>query len=104
MVYVTAPSAEVAKSLAHLLIHRRLAACVNILPGVTSVYEWKGTLEEDSECLMMIKTGADRVSELSDLVEKEHPYDVPEVISVSIEGGSEKYLSWVLSRTAQEPL
>lgn len=103
VVYVTAPSAEVAKGLARQLVTRRLAACVNIVPSVTSVYEWEGKIEEDSECLLMIKTRNDLVADLTSFVEEEHPYDVPEVISVPIEGGSEKYLVWIASETSKVP-
>merc|ERR1711874_408874 len=93
--FVTAPSAEVAKDLAAGLVTARLAACVNIMPGVTSVYEWEGKVNTDPEVLMMIKTRTSRVPELTEFVQKNHPYDVPEVITTSIEGGSAAYLSWL---------
>ena len=72
-----------------------MAACVNILPGVTSVYEWEGKIQTDSEVLLMIKTRSEAVPALSELVTREHPYDVPEVIATSIEDGSRKYLDWI---------
>jgi len=95
MAFVTAPNHEIAKSLASGLVSGKLAACVNILPGVTSVYEWEGKVNEDPEVLMMIKTRTSRIPELTQYVQKNHPYDVPEVITTSIEGGSAAYLSWL---------
>jgi len=95
MAFVTAPNHETAKSLASGLVSGKLAACVNILPGVTSVYEWEGKVNEDPEVLMMIKTRTSRIPELTQYVQKNHPYDVPEVITTSIEGGSAAYLSWL---------
>jgi len=95
MAFVTAPSEDTARSLASGLVSSRLAACVNILPGVTSVYEWEGEVNTDSEVLMMIKTRTSRIPELTEYVQKHHPYDVPEVITTSIEGGSRPYLDWL---------
>ncbi len=73
----------------------KYAACVNILPGVTSVYEWQGKIENDSELLLMIKTRTERMADLTEYVNANHPYDVPEVISTTIEKGSQAYLDWI---------
>merc|ERR1712098_274724 len=101
MAFVTAPNADKAKEIAGGLVSNKLAACVNIIPGITSVYEGEGKIENDSEVLMMIKTRTTRVEELTEFVKKNHPYDVCEVITISIEGGNKPYLDW-LGKTVPE--
>lgn len=98
--YVTAPSAAVAEAIAARIVTSRAAACVNIVPGVTSVYTWQGKVEKEQEHLMMIKTQTAVVPRLIQEVRAAHPYDVPEVISVPMGEGSEPYLDWVRSNTA----
>ena len=95
LVYVTTPTAEVAKKLSHGLISQKLAACVNILPGVTSVYEWEGQVNEDSEVLMVIKTRSSRIHALTQYITENHPYSVCEVIATDITAGNPPYLDWV---------
>ncbi|XP_059693778.1 divalent-cation tolerance protein CutA-like [Haemorhous mexicanus] len=93
--FVTCPNLSVATELARALVQQRLAACVNIVPGVTSVYTWQGKLEEDSEVLLMIKTRSSRVPALSDFVRSHHPYEVPEVVALPVAQGNPPYLRWV---------
>ncbi|KAK3605244.1 hypothetical protein CHS0354_037644 [Potamilus streckersoni] len=95
MAFVTVPNVDVARKLAHGIIQNRLAACVNIIPGLTSVYEWKGKVEEDSELLLMIKTATDKVADLSKFVRENHPYECAEVISSKIDDGNPPYLKWI---------
>lgn len=95
MAFVTVPNIEVAKNLSKGLVEKKLAACVNILPSITSIYEWEGKIEEDNELLLMIKTRSSRVDEISSFVRENHPYDVAEVISSTIENGNAPYLKWI---------
>lgn len=93
--FVTTPNANSAKELARKLVEHKLAACVNIIPGLTSVYEWEGAINQDLEILLMIKTRTSRVDELIKFVRGNHPYSVAEVITVPIENGNPPYLDWL---------
>lgn len=101
--YVTTPNDEAAKKIAHGVISKKLAACVNIIPNLTSIYEWDGHVNEDSEVLLMIKTSTEKVDELSKFVRENHPYSVAEVISVKIENGNPPYLDWI-TKSVPPPL
>ncbi|KJP87590.1 hypothetical protein AK88_02758 [Plasmodium fragile] len=94
-VYVTAPGSDVAEKIAHVLLEDKLASCVNIIPGVLSLYHWKGEIARDNEVLMMIKTRKNLFPKIVDTVKANHPYEVPEVISVPIHQGSKDYLDWI---------
>ncbi|XP_069739279.1 protein CutA homolog isoform X2 [Phaenicophaeus curvirostris] len=94
--FVTCPNVTVATELARSLVQKRLAACVNIVPHVTSIYEWQGKLEEDSEVLMMIKTRSSKIPALAEFVRSAHPYEVPEVVALPVTQGSVPYLRWAL--------
>ena len=93
--FVTVPNKEVGETIAGGLVSSKLAACVNIIPGVTSVYEWEGKIEKDSELILKIKTRTSRIPELTEYIKSKHPYDVCEVITTSIESGNEQYLDWL---------
>ncbi len=93
--FCTCPDAATAESLAAELVESGLAACVNILPGVRSIYRWQGKLARDEEALMMIKTTGARLDALVARVLELHPYDVPEVICHPITAGHDHYLDWV---------
>jgi periplasmic divalent cation tolerance protein len=94
----TAPSREVAMALAGALVNGRLAACVNVLP-CTSVYRWEGEVKQDDEHLMVIKTRRTYIDDINDLFAREHPYDLPELISMEVEDGSAGYLKWMRDET-----
>ena len=93
--YVTAPDEQVAKKLAQGIISGKLAACVSILPGITSIYEWENNIREDPEVLMMIKTRTSKIPKLTEFIKQNHPYDLCEVISTVIQGGNAAYLKWI---------
>jgi periplasmic divalent cation tolerance protein len=95
VVLVTAPDPEIAGELARTLVQEGLAACVNVLPGVRSVYRWQGAVEESDEVLLLIKLGRGGVDRLTRRVQALHPYDLPEVVALPVTGGLEGYLSWV---------
>ena len=100
---ITAPDREAADRIARALVDERLAACVNILPGITSVYRWEGAVETGEEVLLMAKTMRTRLDALTARVKQLHPYDVPEVIAVGVEGGLPAYLDWIAAETAGSP-
>ncbi|CAD2106237.1 cutA, putative [Plasmodium vinckei brucechwatti] len=94
-VYVTTPSKEVAESISNILLNEKLASCINIIPGILSLYHWKGEIAKDNEFLMMIKTKKHLFDQIVKTVKSNHPYEVPEVISVPIQQGSSDYLNWI---------
>ena len=98
--FITAPDAETATQLARTLVEERLAACVNVVPGVRSIYRYQGALHEDAELLLIVKTRAERAAALEARVRALHPYELPEVLRIAAAGGSAPYLSWVLEETA----
>jgi len=92
---VTVPSTDVGTEVAHTLLDRKLAACVNIIPTMTSLYTWEGEVCADEEVLLIIKTTKSAFDELASAVKEIHPYDVPEIIAVPLTAGSKDYLDWI---------
>jgi periplasmic divalent cation tolerance protein len=95
VVLTTVPDAEMGARLARTLIEEKLAACVNLVPGVRSFYRWQGQLEDASEVLLLVKTRADRCAALAARIQALHPYALPEVLELAAGGGSAAYLDWV---------
>jgi periplasmic divalent cation tolerance protein len=95
VVFVTASSEKEARSISELLLGRRKAACVNIVPKVASSFWWQGKLDSTRESLLIIKTKASLMPEIIDMVKKAHSYEVPEIIALPIIGGNEDYLKWI---------
>ena len=95
IVFTTAPSMEEARKLARLAVDRKLAACVQIVPAIESVYEWKGKIEAENESLMLFKTKDSRYGELEAFLEKEHSYETPEIVAVRSERISAGYAKWL---------
>ncbi len=100
VVLSTAPNDEVATRLATALVEARLAACVNVVPGVRSIYRWQGKLSIDAELLLVIKTTAARRAEVIASIQQHHVYECPEAIAFEVAGGAERYLSWVRETTS----
>jgi len=95
IVFTTAGSEAEARKIAHALVERQLAACVNIIPQVTSIYRWQGKVEEPGEWLLIVKTTAAAFSHVQRAITELHSYDLPECICLEIEGGSAAYLQWI---------
>ncbi|MDH5300154.1 MAG: divalent-cation tolerance protein CutA [Gammaproteobacteria bacterium] len=95
LVLSTCPDEATAKRLAGSLLAKRLAACVNIVPGLRSMYLWKGELRDDAEVLMLIKTRVDHYDRLEAELRAEHPYELPEIVAVPFEHGLTGYFSWI---------
>lgn len=100
VVLITAPNEAVARQLARAMVEQRLVACVNLLPGVSSIYRWEGQVEEESEVLLVVKTAAARLDELARFVLAEHPYDQPEFVALAPEAVESGYLAWLLAESA----
>jgi periplasmic divalent cation tolerance protein len=98
--FITAPDPACAEAIARALVEERLAACVNVLPGVRSIYRWEGAVQDEAETLLIVKTRAERAQALEARVRALHPYEVPEVLRVDAAGGSPPYLAWVLEESA----
>ena len=99
----TCPDRESALRLARALVVRRLAACVNVVPGVTSVYRWQDGLQEDDEVQLLVKTTRGRFEALAEAVRELHPYELPELVAVEIAAGLPDYLAWVRAETGAPP-
>jgi periplasmic divalent cation tolerance protein len=99
LVYTTFPSADAAEAVGGALVEAGLAACVNILPGMTSIYAWKGVRHRDSEVVMIIKTRSALVGRVVAESKSRHPYDNPAILILSVEGGSEAFLDWIAKQT-----
>jgi len=99
IVLSTAGSEEEARKIACELVERGLAACVNIVPQIESVYRWQGKIESSRESLLLIKTTVDQFERVRDAISELHSYDLPECIAVAIEDGSPEYLRWLADPT-----
>jgi periplasmic divalent cation tolerance protein len=95
LVLVTAPDVDVARSLARELVDSRLAACVNVVPGLHSIYRYQGSVHEDAEVLLLVKTCASRAGDLDAFLGERHPYDLPELVRIPVPDGNLAYLDWV---------
>ncbi len=103
MVYCTCPDHDAAINMANGIIDTGLAACVNIVPGLTSIYRWQGERQQGTEELLLIKTTVGVYSALEKHISESHPYELPEIIAVPIKVGLPKYLAWVSESCALAP-
>ncbi len=102
IVLTTAGSHEEGQRIAHALVERRLAACVNLVGPIESVYRWKDDIESAQEWMLFIKTTASVFDEVRDVIRELHSYELPECIEVSIENGSEAYLDWIEQNVTEQ--
>jgi periplasmic divalent cation tolerance protein len=100
LVMTNLPNAASAQALAHALVQARLAACVNLLPGVQSFYRWQGKIEQASEVTLIIKTTQARYQQIEQAILAAHPYDLPEIVALPLTGHA-PYLHWIKQETAQ---
>jgi len=95
VVICTCPDQTVAETIAENIVAQRLAACVNIMPQVRSIYHWEGNIESAEESLLLIKTHVEKYASLQNTIENIHPYEVPEIISLDVKDGLPSYLNWL---------
>jgi periplasmic divalent cation tolerance protein len=101
--FCTCPDPAMAERIAETLVAERLAACVNVLPGLRSVYRWQGAVERADEVLLLIKTTPDRYPQLQDRLPQIHPHELPELVAVETDLGLPAYLRWIADETRPEP-
>jgi periplasmic divalent cation tolerance protein len=100
VVLTTIGSNDAAEKLARELVERRLAACVNIIGPIRSIYRWQKTVHNDQEFLLVIKTTSERAAQLRSVIKELHPYELPECIDLAVEGGSQEYLAWLTAESS----
>lgn len=98
--YITAADADEARKIGRDLVAQRLAACANILPGITSIYRWQGEVAEDGEIAMIVKTRRELIDAVVDRVRTLHSYDCPCVVALPVQGGNPEFLKWIIEETS----
>ena len=99
IILCTTPGKEPAKKIAESLVNKKLAACVSMIEGVTSVYEWEGKICEDTECQMIIKSRNGVFQKIKEEITSMHPFEVPEIVSLNVNDGLDSYLKWISENT-----
>lgn len=99
VVLSTVPDQKSAENIATALVEERLAACVNLLPGLSSIYRWKAEVKREPECLLIIKTSAGRFEALRQRLRVLHPYQTPEILALPVSHGDSDYLAWLADNT-----
>jgi periplasmic divalent cation tolerance protein len=100
LVFSTCADEAAGRRIARKLVEERLAACVNLQPGITSIYRWEGAIEEAGECLLVVKTSSERLEALTERLRALHDYELPEIVAVPVTAGLPGYLSWVAAECA----
>lgn len=100
LIYTTVADRDTAGALAELLVQARLAACVHLVPGIRSVYRWRGEVQRDEEVQLVIKSGVSHFDAVAALLREHHPYELPEILSVRVDRGSQEYLDWIAGETS----
>ena len=100
LVYVTTPDRDCALLLGRTVVEEHLAACANVIDGMTAIFRWNGAIDEAGEAVMLLKTTEDRVNALTDRLRALHPYEVPCVVTVPITGGNPDFLAWIAAETS----
>lgn len=103
LLYVTTPNKKEAQNIGRALVEEELAACANVLDGMTSIYKWKGKIQEDNECVLIVKTHYSRVRKVTRRIKEMHSYEVPAVVSLTIteDEGNLEYLDWLEENSKQ---
>lgn len=105
IVFITAPSKEIGHQIAAMLVEKKLAACVNLVGPIRSIYTWEGKICDDEEILLIAKSRAGLIeSDLIPAVQAVHPYQIPEIIALPVVAGLHSYLNWIVNETSEEPL
>jgi periplasmic divalent cation tolerance protein len=99
LIYVTAPNRDEALRMGRVVVSESLAACANVLDGMTSVYHWNGELQQENEALLLLKTRGELANKVVQRVQELHPYDVPAILVLPIDGGSKLFLGWIDEET-----
>jgi periplasmic divalent cation tolerance protein len=99
LVYITCPNLNIAHELARGSVQSRLAACANIIPGMSSIYKWEGVLQTDQETILILKTRSSLVESLTEWVTANHPYTIPCILQIPLLGGNESYIRWLKEQT-----
>ena len=102
LLYMTAPDAEEARRIGDALVAERLAACVNIIPGMTSIYRWEDEVRHETECVLIAKTRGELVERATARVRALHSYDCPCVVALPVTGGNPEFLSWISKETTEK--
>lgn len=95
LIITTCPDQQTAETIANNLLNSKLAACINIFPGITSVYQWEGKIVNEKEFLLIIKSHATKYAEIEKNLLQNHPYELPEIIAVPVQRGLPDYLQWI---------